>query len=282
MGLPTTKTAVRALLAAHGLEPRRLKGQHFLLDANLVAAIVRSAEPRPADCVLEVGTGTGVLTWRLAGEAGCVVTCDIDARLQAVTRDAAAWPDHVRFLADDILAGKHRLNPGVVGVWKEERERRGLEHLLVVSNLPYAVATPFLVNLLWEAVPARDVVVLVQKEVAERFTAPVGTAEYGQVSVVAALLARPEILRTVGPQVFWPRPRVRSAVLRLTPRDPDRARALRASGLPGLLHDAFLHRRKTLRKRFGRERLEAAGIPPGARPQEVDPEGWVRLAAAES
>ncbi len=167
-------------------------------------------------------------------------------------------------------------------VWQGERGRRGLKDLLVVSNLPYSVATPFLMNLLWDAVGCRDIVVLVQKEVAERFTAAVGTAEYGAVSIVAALLARPRILRSVGPQVFWPRPKVQSALLRLTPEDPDRARALRERGLPELLHDAFLHRRKTLRKRLGAKRLEGAGLPIGVRPQEVEPEGWVRLLASDS
>ncbi|MCZ6787946.1 MAG: 16S rRNA (adenine(1518)-N(6)/adenine(1519)-N(6))-dimethyltransferase RsmA [Planctomycetota bacterium] len=282
MGVPTTKTSVKALLAAHGLHPRRLKGQHFLLDPNLVAAIAAEAEPKKTDCILEVGTGTGVLTWRLAEKAGCVVSCDIDGRLQAVAQGAADWPEHVVFLQDDILAGKHRLSPGVMDVWQGERGRRGLKDLLVVSNLPYSVATPFLMNLLWDAVGCRDIVVLVQKEVAERFTAAVGTAEYGAVSIVAALLARPRILRSVGPQVFWPRPKVQSALLRLTPEDPDRARALRERGLPELLHDAFLHRRKTLRKRLGAKRLEGAGLPIGVRPQEVEPEGWVRLLASDS
>ena len=103
------------------------------------------------------------------------------------------------------------------------------------------------------------------------------TAAYGPMSVAVALLAEARILRRVPPQVFWPPPKVESAVLQLTPRDPARARELRAAGLQDLLRKGFAHRRKTLRKAFGAELLERAGLDPGARPAAVEPEGWVRL-----
>jgi 16S rRNA (adenine1518-N6/adenine1519-N6)-dimethyltransferase len=274
MAVPRTKTAVRAFLAAQGLHPKRLRGQHFLVDGNLIDAVVRSAEVGPGDCVLEIGTGTGILTDALAERAGAVVSCDLDRTLQQATRGLRDWPSHVRFLAEDVLASKHRLNPVVVEVWREAaRDLR----LKVVSNLPYNVATPVLANLLWDGLPLDSAVVLVQKEAADRFTANVGTPEYGPVSVAVHLLARARTLRRVGPQVFWPQPKVTSALLLLAPTDPERARRLRDEGLPELLREAFLHRRKTLRKRFPPERLEAAGIDPGARPEEVGPDAWVRL-----
>jgi 16S rRNA (adenine1518-N6/adenine1519-N6)-dimethyltransferase len=265
---------VQALLGAHGIHPRRLRGQHFLVDRNLIDAIVRDAAVGEGDAVLEIGTGTGILTDALAGAAARVVSCDLDARLQGITRALREWPPKVTFLAEDILDGKHRLNPAVIGRWLAEGE--GLR-LRVVSNLPYAVATPVLANLLWDGLGFADAVVLVQREAAERFTARPGTPEYGPMAVAVDLLAEAKVLRHVPPQVFWPVPRVESALLRLAPRAPERAAALREAGLPGLLQEAFQQRRKTLGKRFGEARLLAAGIDPRARPAEVLPECWVRL-----
>lgn len=274
MAVPTTKTGVCALLGAHGLSPRRLKGQHFLVDPNLIEAIVRDAGVGPGDAVLEVGTGTGILTAALAARAGRIVTCDIDARLQAITRTLQAWPPSVEFLAEDVLAGKHALNPRVIDAWQVAA--RGLVPRLI-ANLPYAVATPLLANLLWDGIAMADAVVLVQKEAAERFTALPGTAAYGPMAVAVRLLAEASVLRPVPPQVFWPVPRVRSALLRLVPRDPARARALKEAGLPALLQHAFQQRRKTLRSRFDAARLQQAGIDPASRPQDVEPAAWERL-----
>jgi 16S rRNA (adenine1518-N6/adenine1519-N6)-dimethyltransferase len=275
VAVPTTKTGVQALLGAHGFNPTKLRGQHFLVDRNLIDAIVRDAGVGPMDCVLEIGTGTGILTDALAGRAGRVVTCDVDRRLQEIARGLREWPPAVVFLLEDILAGKHALNPVVLDRWRAEAAE-GLR-LRVVSNLPYAVATPVLANLLWDGIPFSDAVVLVQREAAERFVARPGTGEYGPMAIAVALLAEAAILRHVPPQVFWPAPKVESALLRLAPRAPGRAVELRDAGLPSLLQDAFQQRRKTLRKRLGEARLVAAGIAPTARPEEVPPEAWVRL-----
>ena len=291
MAIPRTKTAVRALLGAHGLHPRKLCGQHFLVDGNLVDAIARDAGVGPRDTVLEVGTGTGILTDVLADRAGQVVTCDVDGRLQQLARGLRSWPVTVRFMEADILAGKHRLNPDVIGAWQEgqrdgqqERQREGQREgqqedgrLRLIANLPYSVATPLLANLLWSNIPVEDAVVLVQREAAERFTAAPGTKEYGPMAVAVALLADARILRPVGPQVFWPPPKVQSALLRLEFRRPDTAPQWIDAGLPRLLQEAFQHRRKTLRKALGEERVVAAGLDPSARPEEVAPEVWPSL-----
>jgi len=272
VSVPRNRRAVQALLAREGLAPRKPHGQNFLVDGNLVDAIVRDAAVGPDDAVLEIGTGTGILTDALADRAGAVVSCDLDTGMLAMTRQLREWPPSVRFLAEDALAGKHALNPRVVEAWLKAGPDRK-----VVSNLPYGAATPILANLLWSGIPFSEAVVLVQREAAERFTAPVGTSAYGPMSIAVALFAEAAILRFVPAQVFWPRPRVESAVLRLVLRDPARATALREAGLPRLLHDAFLHRRKMLRRLVGVESLERAGIAADARPEQVEPEAWVRL-----
>lgn len=276
MTVPTTKTGVQALLGAHGFHPTKLRGQHFLVDKNLIDAIVRDADVGPSDCVLEIGTGTGILTDALAARAGRVVTCDLDARLQTIAKGLREWPSTVVFLHEDILHGKHALNPAVLSRWESEGAS-GAMRLRIVSNLPYAVATPVLANLLWDGIVFHDAVVLVQREAAERFTAKPGTGDYGPIAVAVALLAEALVLRHVPPQVFWPAPKVESALLRVRPRAPAEARRLRDAGLPALLMEAFQQRRKTLRKRFGEARLLAAGIDPASRPEDVLPEGWARL-----
>lgn len=274
MAVPRTRNAIRALLSAHGLAPLRARGQNFLVDGNLIDAIVRDADVGPDDCVLEVGTGTGILTDALADRAGAVLSVDVDARLQAVARGLRAWPPSVRFLEADVLEGKHALAPGVLAAWRELAGDRLAPR--VVSNLPYAVATPFVANLLWTE-GWTDAALLVQKEAAERFFAEEGTEAYGPVSVAVRLVAPGRVLRAVPPQVFWPVPKVESAVVRLAPGPPERMRRLRAAGLPALLREGFAQRRKTLRKRFDADRLAAAGIDPSSRPGDVPPAAWERL-----
>ncbi len=260
------------MLAAHGLRPRRGRGQNFLVDGNLVDAIVKDAGVGPGDSVLEVGTGTGILTDVLADRVGSadrigrLVTCDIDARLQAIARAQRTWPDHVTFLPEDVLAGKQALNPAVLAAWKGEPNRRR-----VIANLPYSIATPFLANILAEEF--QDAWILVQREVADRFVARPQTPQYGIISVLVSLSGVARIVRPVGPQVFWPQPRVQSAVVHLQRSGP----LPDHPGLVQLLRRGFTWRRKTLRHAFAPARLEAAGIDPGARPQEVAPDEWARL-----
>lgn len=232
---------------------------------------MRDAGVAASDCVLEVGTGTGILTDALADRAARVVTCDVDARLQEIARGLRDWPDTVTFLPVDVLAGKHALNPDVLAAWACPGLRRR-----IVSNLPYAIATPFLANLLAE--PWHDAVLLVQREAAERFVARPGTAEYGPIAVMLAAAHEVAVLRQVGPQVFWPQPRVHSTLIRVAAVAPGPHPELRA--LEALLRTGFRWRRKTLRKAFPVARLEAAGIDPGARPQDVVPEQWHRLLTA--
>jgi len=279
VAVPRTRTAIRALLSARGLHPNRLRGQHFLVDGNLIDAIVRDARVGPGDCVLEVGTGTGILTDALADRAGAVLSVDIDAEVQEVARGLRAWPPSVHFLAADVLAGKHALDPTVLEAWRDLAG--GTLVPRIVSNLPYAVATPFVANLLCQGLPCADATLLVQREAADRFFARPGTEAYGAVSVLVGLLARGMVLRAVPPQVFWPVPKVESALVRIEPLADGRAALLREAGLPALLRDGFSQRRKTLRKRFEPGRLVAAGIDPGARPGEVAPEAWERLCLGE-
>jgi len=264
-------SGIRTLLAEHGLVASRALGQNFLADGNTARAIVRDAAVGAGDRVVEVGAGLGSLTLALV-EAGCEVTAiEVDRRLAPVLRSL------VEPAATVVEADALRLDwPALLGPADPARP------WALVANLPYNIATPLVLDLL-AGVPALDrLVVLVQLEVAQRLAATPGTKAYGIPSVKRAWWADAAVLRKVAPSVFMPRPRVDSAVVALRRHPPagteDERRAVFA-----LVEAGFGQRRKMLRRslagRAAPEDLEAAGIDPAARAEELDLAAWSRLAA---
>lgn len=243
-----TYSYLRNLFAHRGIAPQHRLGQNFLIDLNLHELIARTAQLEPADVVLEVGPGAGALTALMAPEVSAVVAVEIDPAMARLTQEAVSGYPNVRVIQADALAGKNRLNPEIV-----DNLRAGLavgpdRRLKLIANLPYSIATPLISNLLVhpELRPSL-LVVTIQREVAERLAAEPMSETYGGLSVMVQALARVEIVRTLSPKVFWPRPKVESAIVAITP-DP----ALRAAiaDLPWFHHvvrSVFLHRRKHLR-----------------------------------
>ncbi|MDX6645770.1 MAG: rRNA (adenine1518-N6/adenine1519-N6)-dimethyltransferase [Miltoncostaeaceae bacterium] len=257
-------------LARHGLRPDTDLGQHFLLDENLVDVAVREARVGPEDVVLEVGAGLGVLTVALARAAACVHAVELDRRLEPALLDALAGADNVRVVWGDAM----RLDLAAL----DPAPTR------VVANLPYAIATPLVLNTLWGLPAVERWCVMVQREVADRWLAQPGSRLYGGPSVLLQLAAEPTFRRAVPREAFLPRPHVDSALVALrrigTPPDqPTRA----------LVRAAFAQRRKTLAnalaaagadKRAVGAALAAAGIGPAARPEELPPAAFPVLAGA--
>jgi 16S rRNA (adenine1518-N6/adenine1519-N6)-dimethyltransferase len=285
---PRTTRALRAALEERGIEPRKRHGQHFLTDAQAVDAVVRDADVGPRDAVVEIGTGTGLLTHALA-ETGCEVdSFDVDAEMLALASDLRVWPERVRFHRADALDGKHDLSSAVLSALASARARVGPGHVHVVSNLPYNAATPILLALLSLEDPPDTLTVMVQEEVAEKLLAPVGEHAYGPPSILVALRADGEILRRLPPQVFWPAPAVRSALLWLRPRrDPDLPTA-EIRPFSRFLLDLFSRRRKVLPTALraarpslsaddARRLCEAIGVAPTARPEAVPPASLLAL-----
>lgn len=243
-------------------------GQNFLSDPNLLDAIVRDAELGGADVVLEVGAGEGVLTRRLAGAADRVHSIEIDRRLEPALADVAASSDVDLHWGDAMEIDLGALAPAPTAV---------------VSNLPYAVATPVLLRTVAELPSVRRWTVMVQREIADRLRAVPGTRTYGSPSVLVQLACDVKLLRTVDPAVFRPRPRVESAIL-----------AMRRTGSGAdartreLVRDAFAHRRKSLARsvellRPGslaavRAALADLGLPENARAEQLSPEELRALA----
>ena len=234
-------------LAAAGLKPQSHFGQNFLIDLNLVDLIARSAGLTKQDVVLEVGTGVGSLTTRLADQAAAVVSVEIDQHLFRLASAELADCDNVALLQCDALQNKHTLRPELMQAVRQRLAATNGGRFLLVANLPYNVATPIISNLLHEN-PMPDVmVVTIQKEMADRLIAHPGTKDYGALSVWVQTLGRAEIVRELSPTVFWPRPKVHSAIVKIDTSQHQRAEIADLKYFHETLRALFFHRRKYLR-----------------------------------
>jgi 16S rRNA (adenine1518-N6/adenine1519-N6)-dimethyltransferase len=261
------------LLAQHGLAPRRAFGQNFVVDPNTVRRIARLARVGAGDHVVEIGAGLGALTTALADTGATVVAIEVDRGLVPLLREEAE-PLGVRVVEADAL----QLD------WAETLA--GAASWVLVANLPYNVATPVVADLL-DAVPAIGrMLVMVQREVAERLVAAPRTHAYGAVSVKVAYWATAEIVGRVPATVFLPRPKVESALVTITRRaSPAVDPAVVPPGeLFPLVRAGFGQRRKMLRRSLAGlvppEAFAAAGVRPEARAEELDVLAWGALAAA--
>ena len=246
---PTRQTTayLKQLFVQVGFVIDAKRGQNFLVDLNLLDLLERSAGITPADVVLEVGTGTGALSERLSRAAQHVVTCEVDSRLACLARDKLIDCDNVTLVEGDVLAGKHRFAPAVLAAIEAALAASPGARLLLVANLPYCVATPVISNLLALPRPFDTAVVTVQREMGERMTAAAGSHSYNALSVWIGAQCRSELVRVLPPSVFWPRPKVDSAIVRLD-LEPDRRAAIGdLARFHDFVRDIFCHRRKVLR-----------------------------------
>jgi 16S rRNA (adenine1518-N6/adenine1519-N6)-dimethyltransferase len=244
-------------------------GQNFLADPNLLDAIVRDAELEPADVVLEVGAGEGVLSERLAAVAAHLHTVEIDRGLAEALEPVAALPNVDLHWGDAMKLDLGALRP---------------PPLAMVANLPYSVATPLILRTIEELPSLRRWTVMVQREIAKRLRAGPGSRTYGSPSAVAQQACEVELVRAVDPAVFKPRPRVDSAILRLRRTDPGADAQTRE-----LIRAAFAHRRKSLARSLeharpgslapARAALAELGLPEDARAEALAPEQFAALSA---
>ena len=265
---------LREVIRRHGLTPKKSLGQNFLFDLNLTARIARAAEPLENITVVEIGPGPGGLTRALlALGARRIVAIERDQRaIAALEEIGARYPGQLEIVAGDAL----RIDP---------RDQLGPERARVVANLPYNIATALLIGWLtaepWP--PWYDSLLLMfQREVAERIVATPGSKSYGRLSVLAGWRTEAKLLFDVAPSAFVPPPKVTSSVVRLTPRPVPLA--CQSIALQRVTEAAFGQRRKMLRqslKTLGVDAgslLSEAGIEPTARAEEIPVEGFVALA----
>ncbi len=281
LNVPSTRQTlsyIRGLLDANRIEPKNKLGQNFLIDLNMLDLVVRSAELTAGDSVLEVGTGTGTLTHHLADRAGAVFTVEVDNRFYELVQPTLGRRPNVVSYHGDILAGKNELNPTVLSRWADLTARTGCTRRKLVANLPYAVATPIISNLLLlPDLPIERMVVMVQWEIGERLRATPGTKDYNALSVLVQSVADVETVRKVGPANFHPRPQVDSAIIRIDPNPAKRARVGDVQKFRDFLRDLYTLRRKNLRAALAgwpRGKSDKAGVD--AKLQALGIDGNVR------
>lgn len=263
-----TRTRLRDLLDRHGVEPSRALGQNFVVDPNTVRRIARLSGVGPGDHVVEIGAGLGSLTLALVETGATVVAVEADRHLLAPLAE--------------VLGGRPvRVVHADARTMDWDDALAGAPSWALVANLPYNVATPLVLQVLEEVPRVERLLVMVQREVGERLAAGPGSRTYGIPSVMVALRARAEVVGRVPAEVFLPRPRVASVLVRLdrlaeppTDADPEVVGAL--------VRQAFGTRRKMLRRSLrgtlDDDAIRRAGIEPDARPEQLGVEAWGRLA----
>lgn len=291
---------LRARFTEARIRPSSRRGQNFLLDGNQARFIALTAGLEPVDVVLEVGSGTGFLTKELALSGALVLGVELDRALFAMVSADMATQPNVFFINQDILAGKNVISPEVIERLREMLDEQGNRIaqgnagpdrktspvLKCVSNLPYSAGTPFAMNLYSSPLPWHTGVYLLQKEVGDRLAARPGGQHYGALSVSANLASTTTIERVVPPQVFWPRPAVDSAVVKVVFRPLAERAALPWQGLRRITSACFGARRKNLRNAlkgtFPKEEtdsvLDRLGLDRERRGETLSPEEFSGLA----
>lgn len=266
-----------------GIHPRTRLGQNFLVDLNLVRLLAQTGELSPRDVVLEVGTGTGSLTTLMAPQVAAVVTVEVDPQLFQLAAEELHQFSNVRRLKLDALAGKHRFHPEVLQTVQEELAVDPTRQFKLVANLPYNIATPIITNLLALDIPPHSMTVTIQKELADRITARPSTKEYGALSVWVQCQCQVQLVRTMPPSVFWPRPKVSSAIVQIVLDHGLRARIPDRAFFHDFLRGLFLHRRKFLRSQVlsaAKHQAAASGHQAATADRALDKAGVDRVLSA--
>lgn len=270
---------IRELAEELDITPTKKLGQNFVHDPNTVRRIVAAAELSPQDSVVEVGPGLGSLTLALLDTAAQVTALEIDPRL------AQRLPKTVHTYAPAHASELTVTNIDALTVTPADVE---VAPTALVANLPYNVSVPVLLHLLEQFPSIRRVLVMVQKEVADRLAATPGSKIYGVPSVKAAFYGDVSRAGTIGKHVFWPAPNIASGLVRIDVTADSTRRASREAVFP-LIDAAFSQRRKTLRSTLARVygtpqaaevALSAAGIDPGLRGEKLGVEDFLRLGEA--
>ncbi|MET0959530.1 MAG: 16S rRNA (adenine(1518)-N(6)/adenine(1519)-N(6))-dimethyltransferase RsmA [Psychrobacillus psychrotolerans] len=277
-----TPIRTQEILKKYGFSFKKSLGQNFLIDPNILRNIVSHADLTKDSAAIEIGPGIGALTEHLARAAGKVVAFEIDQRLLPVLADTLSPYDNVDVIHADIL------DVDVKQIFEEQLQ--DYKDVMVVANLPYYVTTPILLKLLMDRLPIRGLVVMMQKEVADRITASPGTKAYGSLSIAIQYYMQTEIAMIVPKAVFMPQPNVDSAVIKLTRREAPPVQVIDEEFLFKVSRGSFVQRRKTIinnlqsslpngkaKKDLIIQALEKVGVDPTRRGETLSIEEFGKL-----
>jgi 16S rRNA (adenine1518-N6/adenine1519-N6)-dimethyltransferase len=284
-----TRSHLMSVFKKHGFNPRGDLGQNFLIDLNVLEFIVREAELTKNDVVLEVGTGTGGMTTFMAIEAGHVVSVEYDDNMYKIAHGQTQYLDNVTLLHCDALKNKNQIEPAVLSTIQEQVAALPNAGFKLVANLPYNIATPIISNLIATEIPWDRIVATIQLELGERMAARPGTSKYGSLAVWLQAQCRVKVIKRMRPTVFWPRPGVDSAVVKITPSASNKAKIVDRAFFHDFVRRLFHHRRKLLRgvvcgmyrKDLQKTEVDAilsdACVEPGIRAEQMPVEDLVHV-----
>jgi 16S rRNA (adenine1518-N6/adenine1519-N6)-dimethyltransferase len=249
--------------------PKKSLGQHFLTDRSYIDKIVMAVNPQPGDRLVEIGPGQGAITFPLLRKHGELTAIEFDRDLITPLMEASEGVGRLTIIHKNVLD-------------VDFGKLAGDEKLRLVGNLPYNLSSPILFHAIEHAASIRDMVFMLQKEVVDRMAAEPGSKVYGRLSVMLQAYCRVDSLFVVPPGAFRPPPKVDSAVARLVPREASAIGIADHRRFEDVVRAAFGQRRKTLRNALGgtcsSEQIEAAGLRPDARAEQIEVDGFVRLA----
>jgi 16S rRNA (adenine1518-N6/adenine1519-N6)-dimethyltransferase len=277
-----TPSAVRGLSERYGIRAAKRLGQNFLTDKNIIDRIMDGARVSGDDCVIEVGPGMGALTAAAAERARRVVAVEIDRRLTSLLEETLSAYDNVRVVNDDILKTDLR---GLLSA-----DEAGSGPVKIIGNLPYYITTPVIMRFLEEGPPAENMTFMMQKEVAERITAKAGESGYGALTVAVRYRCETKLVMRVPREVFMPKPKVDSAVLRFDVRAEKAVKPRSEAMFFAVVRAGFGKRRKTLLNALtglcGRGKdeigsaLKIAGVDPMRRAETLELSEFAAIADA--
>lgn len=280
MGYLVNPQETIAVLKKYNFFFQKKYGQNFLIDARVLDKIIRAAEITKEDFVLEIGPGIGTMTQYLCENAREVAAVEIDKNLIPILEDTLSGYDNAEIINEDILK---------VDIGNLAQKKNDGKSIKVVANLPYYITTPIIMGLFESNVPMDSITIMVQKEVAERMQAGPGTKDYGALSLAVQYYAKPEIVANVPPNCFMPRPKVGSAVIRLTRYHHSPVCVEDEKLLFAIIRASFNQRRKTLinglnnasgisvGKEQAAKALEEIGLSPDIRGEALTLEQFAQL-----
>jgi 16S rRNA (adenine1518-N6/adenine1519-N6)-dimethyltransferase len=246
-------------------------GQNFLVDSNVIDNIIYSINPQPDDHIIEIGPGLGALTQPLLKTLN---------RLDVIELDRDVIPELNKLNSNERLH-IHNIDVLVFDFTEFEQSNFEQQQLRIIGNLPYNISTAVLFHLIKHRNIIKDLHFMLQKEVVERIAATTGSHDYGRLSVMMQLYFRISPLFSVAPQCFRPVPKVESAIVRLTPKTELLIDVNEHDAFADLVRQAFSQRRKTIKNTLKGlcdiKQMDAAGIDPGKRPQELAVDDYIRL-----
>lgn len=277
LGIPANTIAV---LQKYHFNFQKKFGQNFLIDTHVLEKIIEAAGVTKEDFVLEIGPGIGTMTQYLAEAAREVTAVEIDKNLIPILADTLSGYDNITVINEDILK---------LDIGKIAEEKNGGRPIKVVANLPYYITTPIIMGLFESHVPIDSITIMVQKEVADRMQEEPGSKEYGALSLAVQYYAKPEIVAIVPPNCFMPRPKVGSAVIRLTRHEQTPVKVENEKLMFRIIRASFNQRRKTLanglsnfpeirlEKELIQQSIEELGLPVNVRGERLSLEQFAKL-----